>query len=310
MPESPWSVNRRTPPAAKPFTPGGAQVPHIPHRNPPLAGPRPRARRSARQQPFAQKPEPQAAPQPEAVRQKSARARKPEKRSFPMLLGVFFSLLAVAAAVLSISLIQKTGRLNALEGEREARRLQQEAKVQNHLRHRDQSGFQELINTYAAEYQINPAFVAAIIKCESNYLPRAVSSADARGLMQIMPDTGVWLSGRLGTANYSIDMLFDPRLNIQYGAYYLSYLSNHFGGQPVMVAAAYHAGMNNVKLWALKYAEDKKTLSVDQLPMSNTRDYVRKVMDAYAIYYEQDQLQKGAVPGTVPDVSLRAGLGG
>ncbi len=308
MSESPWSVNRKTQPGAKPFTPEGAQVKHIPHHNPPKADPRPQARRKPRRQRLIQKPQPQEAPQ-QAGRQKRSQAKKPPKGRFPVAAGVFFGILAVVLAVLAIALIQQTGRLHALEEEREAIRRQQESKVENHLRHRDQSGFQGLINSYSAEYQINPAFVAAVIKCESNFLPRAVSSADARGLMQIMPDTGVWLSGRLGTANYSIDRLFDPQLNIQYGAYYLSYLSNHFGGEPVMVAAAYHAGLNNVKLWALKYAHDKKTLTVDELPMSNTRDYVRKVMDAYAIYFEQDQLEKGAVPGVVPDVSLASGLG-
>lgn len=306
MSESPWNVKRKTPPGAKPFTPEGAQVRHIPHRSPPQAAPaRPRARRKAGRQIFAQRPAAQAAPQPEAGRR--SQSRKARKGGFPAAAAGMLGILAIVLAVLSISLIRQTSRLQALEAEREAIRRQQASKVENHLRHRDQSGYQKLIDSYSAEYQINPAFVAAVIKCESNFQPRAISYADARGLMQIMPDTGVWLSGRLGTANYSIDKLFDPQLNIQYGAYYLSYLSNHFGGQPVMVAAAYHAGLNNVKLWALKYARDKKTLGLEELPMSDTRDYVRKVMDAYAIYYEQDQMEKGAVPGAVPDAALASG---
>ena len=306
MSESPWSVNRKEPPGAKPFAPESAQVKHIPHTNPPTGPTRPKARRKARRQLLVTPQEPKANT-PEKTRSKRARARR-ASRGFGPLAAVFFGLLLVVLAIASVSLIQQNSRLQALEDEREAARLQQAGKVENHLRHRAQSGYQGLIDSYSAEYQIDPAFVAAVIKCESNFLPRAVSSADARGLMQIMPDTGVWLAGRLGTPNYTIDRLFEPQLNIQFGAYYLAYLSNHFDGQPVMVAAAYHAGMNNVKLWALKYAADQRTLSVDELPMSNTRDYVRKVMDAYAIYYEQDAMEKGAVPGAVSAFALKPGI--
>ena len=298
-------MNRKTPPEARPFTPEGAQVKHIPHHQPPKAEPRRKARHKPARQPVFRQPEAQAQP---AAREQRA-AKKPPQKPLPVAAVVFYSVLALALAVLAIIYFQQDGRLKTLEQERELARIQQENKVENHMRRRAESGYQGLIDSYSAEYQINPAFVAAVIKCESNFLPRAVSSADARGLMQIMPDTGVWLAGRLGTPNYTIEKLFDPQLNIQFGAYYLSYLSNHFDGQPVMVAAAYHAGLNNVKLWALKYAQDKKTLSVDQLPMSNTQDYVRKVMDAYAIYYEQDQLEKGAVPGTLPVDALLLGAG-
>ncbi len=305
MADNPWSVNRKTSPEARPFTPEGAQVKHIPHHQPPKAEPRRRARHKPARQPLFKQPEAKAQP---AAREPRAAKKQPQK-PFPVMALVFFSVLALALAVLAIVYIQQDSRLKALQEQRDQARIQQENKVKNHLTRRAESGYQGLIDSYSAEYQINPAFVAAVIKCESNFLPKAVSSADARGLMQIMPDTGVWLAGRLGTPNYTIERLFDPQLNIQFGAYYLSYLSNHFGGQPVMVAAAYHAGLNNVKLWALKYAEDKKTLRLDQLPMSNTQDYVRKVMDAYAIYYEQDQLAKGAVPGAVPDAALFMGAG-
>jgi soluble lytic murein transglycosylase len=306
LPESPWSVKRGKQPAVKPFTPEGAQVKHIPHHHPPKTEPRRRARHKPPRKPIFRQPEPRH--QPAARGKRAARSRQSQK-SLSAVTLTFFGVLALALVVLSVLFIQQENRLKTLQGEREQARVQQENKVKNHLIRRAESGYQGLIDSYAAEYQINPAFVAAVIKCESNFLPKAVSSADARGLMQIMPDTGVWLAGRLGTPNYTIERLFEPQLNIQYGAYYLSYLSSHFGGQPVMVAAAYHAGLNNVKLWALKYAADKKTLRLDQLPMSNTRDYVGKVMDAYAIYYEQDQLAKGAVPGAVPDAALLLGAG-
>jgi soluble lytic murein transglycosylase-like protein len=55
-----------------------------------------------------------------------------------------------------------------------------------------------------------------------------------------------------------------------------------------MIAAAFHAGANNVKQWALKYGEDQKTIGIDQIPTDDTKDYVKKVMNAYALYYEYD----------------------
>ncbi|MDD4081183.1 MAG: lytic transglycosylase domain-containing protein [Eubacteriales bacterium] len=307
MSESPWSVNRKEPPGSKPFTPQSAQVKHMPRNNPPQETPKPRARRKARRQLLVPRPEKKVAAhgKKSPVRNRDSMVKRVPRTAA----AVFIGILLIVLAITSISLIQTNIRFQALQNEREKARRQQADKMENHLRHRDLSGFQGLIDSYSAEYGISPAFVAAVIKCESNFLPRAVSSADARGLMQIMPDTGVWLAGRLGTPNYTIDRLFEPQLNIQYGAYYLAYLSNHFDGQPVMVAAAYHAGMNNVKLWALNYAADQRTLSVDELPMSNTRDYVRKVMDAYAIYYEQDAMEKGAVPGAVSASANKPGAG-
>jgi soluble lytic murein transglycosylase-like protein len=55
-----------------------------------------------------------------------------------------------------------------------------------------------------------------------------------------------------------------------------------------MVASAYHAGASNVKIWALNYGADQKTITMDQIPKDNTRDYVEKVMNAYALFYEYD----------------------
>ena len=106
--------------------------------------------------------------------------------------------------------------------------------------------------------------------------------------MQIMQDTGEWVSGRLAVRPYSYELLFEPQLNIRFGAWYLGYLSAQFNGDPVMIASAYHAGANNVKLWALKYAQDKRTLRIDQIPTEDTKDYVQKVMNAYALFYEYD----------------------
>ena len=140
-------------------------------------------------------------------------------------------------------------------------------------------------------------------------LADAVSRVEARGLMQIMPDTGVWMAQRLKINSYRPDMLFDPETNIRFGTAYLAYLSDIFSGSPVMVAAAFHAGANNVKHWALNRAQDRKTIELEQIPTSDTRSYVRKVMDAYAIYYEKDKSTAPDRDGSLSLADRRLGSG-
>lgn len=69
--------------------------------------------------------------------------------------------------------------------------------------------YQPLIERYAAEYNLRPAFVAAIIRNESSFRTDAESSVGARGLMQLMPDTAEWIAGKIGDSNYSFDHLYD-----------------------------------------------------------------------------------------------------
>lgn len=146
--------------------------------------------------------------------------------------------------------------------------------------------YQDQIREAAAQYGLRPAYIAAIVLNESSYDPRAVSSAGARGLMQLLPDTGRWIAGRLGLSGYTDDDLFDPETNLRLGAWYLNYLSDLYGGDPVLVACAFHAGHGNVDTWLTRYSRDGKTLSLSEIPMENTRNYARKVVDSFAIYQE------------------------
>ena len=102
--------------------------------------------------------------------------------------------------------------------------------------------YREQIVREAQQYGLRPAFVAAIILNESSYDPSAVSSVGARGLMQLLPDTGKWVAGKLGIRDYTDDLLFDAETNLRLGVWYLDFLSDRYGGDPVLVACAYHAG--------------------------------------------------------------------
>ncbi len=161
--------------------------------------------------------------------------------------------------------------------------------------------YEDQIRYYAAVNNIDPAFVAAIIKRESDYDPRAVSSAGARGLMQIMPENIDWLAGKVGLYDYAVDTLFDAEENIKMGCWYLGYLSRLFDGDPITVACAYHAGQGNVRdHWLPKYSANGKTLTLDEIPMDNTKYYARKVLEAYAIYQQHHYKTPDSDAGIMP----------
>lgn len=282
MSESPWNVKARNRRAPRTLNAEGAQVKHVPQHPPATA--QPRARLKGKSLPEKQ-PQTQLSTQQEKTR---APQQKPKRPISTMFLVVVSALVLVTAlAVILLALNQQ--KLDGLKAQRAAEAQRVLAHKQEHWNARANSGYQSLIDKYAEQYNLNPSFISAIIKCESSYRADAVSYVNARGLMQIMPDTGTWLAGRLNVTGYQPDSLFDPERNIAFGASYLAYLSDMFNGSPVMVAAAYHAGANNVKHWALERASDQKTVTLDMIPMKDTRDYVGKVMDAYAIYYEKDQ---------------------
>lgn len=145
--------------------------------------------------------------------------------------------------------------------------------------------WQETIEHYAEQYNLQPAFVTAIIRNESSFRTEAVSSAGARGLMQMMPDTAEWVAGKLNDS-YDFDRLFDPETSIRYGCWYLNYLSELFRGDPVLVSAAYHAGQGEVWGWLGNPAisPDGVTVPIENIPISNTKTYAGRVTQAYGIY--------------------------
>lgn len=223
------------------------------------------------------------------------RASPPPRRGSRLpwlrLLLIAAALGALAAAILHNA--QADRQLRALRAERQALREEHERLLGYYVQMRRASGFEGYIDQYAQEFQVDRSFISAVISRESHYDKDArAESTGALGLMQVMQTTGEWIAGRLGVPGYQHERMREPDLNIRFGTWYLSYLSSQFGGDPVMVASAYHAGANNVKLWAMNYADDRKTLAIGQIPKDNTRDYVQKVMEAYALYHEYDSARR------------------
>ncbi|MBE5809395.1 MAG: hypothetical protein E7318_00495 [Clostridiales bacterium] len=146
--------------------------------------------------------------------------------------------------------------------------------------------WQEHIEKYAAQYNLQPAFVMAIIRNESSFRTNAESNVGARGLMQMMPDTAEWIADKLDDDAYTFDRMWDAETNIRYGCWYLGYLSRLFRGDAQLVSAAYHAGQTTVTQWLSDPARssDGITLDVDRLTDGPTKQYIGRVTQTYGIY--------------------------
>ncbi|AGL01107.1 soluble lytic murein transglycosylase-like protein [Desulfoscipio gibsoniae DSM 7213] len=144
--------------------------------------------------------------------------------------------------------------------------------------------YSDKIFKYAARADIDPYFLTAIMKTESSFDPDAVSPKDARGLMQIMPETGEWIAQQINLYPYHPDLLYDPETNIRLGAWYIANLEDEFAGNRIMVLAAYNGGRGNVRKWL---QEDKISGGISDIaviPFPETRNFVHKVLWNYKVY--------------------------
>ncbi|MEG2074403.1 MAG: lytic transglycosylase domain-containing protein [Angelakisella sp.] len=140
------------------------------------------------------------------------------------------------------------------------------------------------VETCAEMTGLPQSLLYAVIRTESGFCEDAVSSADARGLMQLTPDTLSWIRYRIGeTGATSPELLFEPEANIYYGARTLALLMDEFGTAETALAA-YHAGRGNVKKWLGNdsYSTDGKALY--SIPFADTDSYVTKVLATEHMY--------------------------
>jgi soluble lytic murein transglycosylase len=145
--------------------------------------------------------------------------------------------------------------------------------------------YEELILRYAAEYDLDPNLVAAVIHTESRFRPEAVSSAGAMGLMQIMPTVGEWIaSDKLGDAAFTTNDLLKPEVNIRYGCWVLDYHLKRYDGDIALSLAAYNAGEGRVREWQKNPQYSQDGVHLDEIPFKETRNYITKVNNAYAQY--------------------------
>lgn len=146
--------------------------------------------------------------------------------------------------------------------------------------------YTEFVERYAGEYGLDKYIVYAFIKTESGFDSKAVSSAGARGLMQLTETAFDWVKFRLGDGDdVTFDDMFDPETNIRYGTYMVSFLTDHFGCTDT-AAAAYFSGIGEVSGWLENAEYSSDGVHIDTYPSKNAAHYVNKINDALSAYYE------------------------
>lgn len=143
----------------------------------------------------------------------------------------------------------------------------------------------ESITSNAREFSLDPFLIAAVIRVESKFDPHARSKRGAIGLMQLMPDTARWVAEQVGVP-FSVDYLYLPEYNIRLGCWYLANLGQEFGKDLVVTLAAYNGGRGNVRKWLEDGLWTGEVHRVDEIPFSETRQFVKKVLRDYQMYRE------------------------
>lgn len=143
----------------------------------------------------------------------------------------------------------------------------------------------ELVYSMAAQYDVDPFLVFAIIRAESKYQTWAESPVGAKGLMQIMPDTADWIAGEMNLKDFEVEDLYDPETNIRLGCWYLSDLQEEFNDNIPLTAAAYNAGRGKVKQWLQEGKWKGGTDDIESIPFPETQRYVKSVLSNYRAYH-------------------------
>lgn len=208
-----------------------------------------------------------AAASPTATRRRvpaAARRRRSARRR--RLAALVVTALAAIGAVLALGLLHHVSNPLGLP-----------------LRH------EAIIREQSREKGLDPALVAGVIYAESKFVDQT-SSAGARGLMQITPETARGIAQRTGGTAFVEADLATPKVNIAYGAWYLKLLLEHYGGDTVSALAAYNGGQGNVDRWR---AAAGGRLEADAIPFAETRAYVRRVLAARADYRREYRSELG-----------------
>lgn len=147
--------------------------------------------------------------------------------------------------------------------------------------------YQDLVLAQAQANNVDPALLFALIRQESLFEPEANSYADARGLMQIMPATGDDIANRANAGDYSLEKLWLPYYNIEFGSWYIRQMLDFVGENPFAALAAYNAGPGRVDEW-LQYtgAQKDPDIFIALIPLSEPQDYVRRIYLNLAAYRE------------------------
>lgn len=145
--------------------------------------------------------------------------------------------------------------------------------------------YRDVLEDAAREAKVDPALLAALVRQESSFNPRARSWVGATGLSQIMPATGKWIAPRVGVYDFHPSYLTVPEVNLQMGAIYLRDQLRRYDGARDLALAAYNAGPGRADRWRreLGYGRDVDAFR-EKIPYAETRHYVQVVLRNAAVY--------------------------
>jgi soluble lytic murein transglycosylase len=208
-----------------------------------------------------------AATRPRSRARSRTRRTARGRRRLPLLTA--FAAVVVAAAAIVIPLVDRAVREVTLP-----------------LHHSD------IIRQQAREKNLDPALIAAIIYAESKFRDQT-SPTGAKGLMQIQPETAKFIARRSGGAQFQVDDLGSPQINIQYGSWYLRYLLRQHDGNVVLAVASYNAGETNVAGWVERSRHRGRQFRIHDIPFPETRAYVQRVLQAERDYRSEYRAELG-----------------
>lgn len=147
-----------------------------------------------------------------------------------------------------------------------------------------------VVDTSTAHSAVDPALVHAIIRTESEFDFDAVSGANARGLMQLLPETARRVGSQIGVSVDTARLTTDPSLNIRLGSSYLADRINRFGGSWVLAIPSYNAGAARVDQWISRFGDPRRMDLYDAIdwmetiPFYETRNYTQRVLETAQVY--------------------------
>jgi soluble lytic murein transglycosylase len=144
-------------------------------------------------------------------------------------------------------------------------------------------GWRDAVTEAAERSGVDPFLVAAVVREESAYYPRALSRAGARGLMQLMPGTAQPMAEGRGLPFRDGDLLDEPAANVEIGTAFLAGLLREFP-DPRLAVAAYNAGPRRVRDWWKARRTSDVEAFVELIPFDETRQYVKRVMLSWDEY--------------------------
>ncbi|WP_431297846.1 lytic transglycosylase domain-containing protein [Tabrizicola sp. BL-A-41-H6] len=148
--------------------------------------------------------------------------------------------------------------------------------------------------------KVSRALALAIARRESEFDPAARSSADARGLMQVLPGTAKHMADKLGKPFEAGRLFSDPAYNVAMGAAYLAEMADEFGPSVALIASGYNAGPGRPRRWITEFGDPRRPDVdivdwVETIPFTETRTYVMRVVEGVVIYRAKLKGQAGPV---------------